>query len=376
MSDPSANVDIEDVLSSIRRLVSNGPDKVDERLSEVREAERLVLTPSQRVDEAENARKAEDAGSPHSGAAGVTEAHPPEADQSLEPEPDSAGCRDGDAAVREAADTAAAIGADVEVETGPGPESGSGSETAPSAVSTEPADPDSGTEEYDWADMDATGSWKVKPVTATEFRAAVGADETEDDSALDGIAAMFARHETATPSSWEPDGDDEDAFADGASSPTLDWRDVDQTDEPDEDKSQEMEDADGYEPEAPEDYEPEAPGSYGSESSDAHDPGAEALGDNEPEASRAESFDAGGARDERQGYAIDWGAMNAGTGEAEDNAFAGEDEAVLDEEALRDLVAEIVREELMGTLGERITRNVRKLVRREIHRALNSQDFD
>lgn len=51
------------------------------------------------------------------------------------------------------------------------------------------------------------------------------------------------------------------------------------------------------------------------------------------------------------------------------------DEPVMDEEALRELVAEIVREELQGALGERITRNVRKLVRREIQRALASQDL-
>lgn len=50
--------------------------------------------------------------------------------------------------------------------------------------------------------------------------------------------------------------------------------------------------------------------------------------------------------------------------------------AGLDEETLRKMVAEIVREELMGTLGERITRNVRKLVRREIYRILSSQEFD
>ena len=54
----------------------------------------------------------------------------------------------------------------------------------------------------------------------------------------------------------------------------------------------------------------------------------------------------------------------------------GGDDAVLDEEMLRDLVSDIVRQELQGALGERITRNVRKLVRREIHRALASQDFD
>jgi len=49
--------------------------------------------------------------------------------------------------------------------------------------------------------------------------------------------------------------------------------------------------------------------------------------------------------------------------------------ATMDEEALRDLVAEIVREELQGALGERITRNIRKLVRREINRALAAQDL-
>ena len=49
---------------------------------------------------------------------------------------------------------------------------------------------------------------------------------------------------------------------------------------------------------------------------------------------------------------------------------------LLDEEALRDLVSEIVREELQGALGERITRNVRKLVRREIHRALVAQELE
>ncbi|KEJ89195.1 hypothetical protein [Sulfitobacter donghicola] len=55
---------------------------------------------------------------------------------------------------------------------------------------------------------------------------------------------------------------------------------------------------------------------------------------------------------------------------------AGEEEPLMDEAALRDLVSEIVRAELQGALGERITRNVRKLVRREIHRALTAQDME
>jgi hypothetical protein len=47
-----------------------------------------------------------------------------------------------------------------------------------------------------------------------------------------------------------------------------------------------------------------------------------------------------------------------------------------DEAVLRDLVRDLIREELSGTLGERITRNVRKLVRAEIHRSLTARDLE
>ncbi len=49
---------------------------------------------------------------------------------------------------------------------------------------------------------------------------------------------------------------------------------------------------------------------------------------------------------------------------------------VLDEEALEAFVREMIREELRGVLGERITRNVRKLVRAEINRALTARGLD
>lgn len=52
------------------------------------------------------------------------------------------------------------------------------------------------------------------------------------------------------------------------------------------------------------------------------------------------------------------------------------DDPVLDEETLRELVRDIIREELAGALGERITRNVRKLVRVEINRALTAREFE
>ncbi|MEM9855670.1 MAG: hypothetical protein AAF841_14670, partial [Pseudomonadota bacterium] len=50
-------------------------------------------------------------------------------------------------------------------------------------------------------------------------------------------------------------------------------------------------------------------------------------------------------------------------------------DVAIDPDMLRELVSEIVRKELQGELGERITRNVRKLVRREINRALAGQDL-
>lgn len=62
------------------------------------------------------------------------------------------------------------------------------------------------------------------------------------------------------------------------------------------------------------------------------------------------------------------------------NAFLSDDamlaDAGLDEDMLRDLIVDVIRQELQGVMGERITRNVRKLVRREIHRILAAQDLD
>ncbi len=46
------------------------------------------------------------------------------------------------------------------------------------------------------------------------------------------------------------------------------------------------------------------------------------------------------------------------------------------EETLRPIVRQLLREELQGEMGERITRNVRKLVRQEIQRALAAEGLD
>jgi hypothetical protein len=59
-----------------------------------------------------------------------------------------------------------------------------------------------------------------------------------------------------------------------------------------------------------------------------------------------------------------------------DSLLQDPEDSLIDEEALRELVSEIIRQELQGTLGERITRSVRKLVRREIARALAGRDLE
>jgi hypothetical protein len=56
--------------------------------------------------------------------------------------------------------------------------------------------------------------------------------------------------------------------------------------------------------------------------------------------------------------------------------FPETEDGLLDEETLRDIIAEVVREELQGALGQRITRNVRKMVRREIRLALAAEDLE
>ena len=60
----------------------------------------------------------------------------------------------------------------------------------------------------------------------------------------------------------------------------------------------------------------------------------------------------------------------------DDSASGGEvwssdEELLVDEDVLRKVVADIVRDELQGRLGERITRNVRRMVRHEIEKAIS-----
>lgn len=51
-------------------------------------------------------------------------------------------------------------------------------------------------------------------------------------------------------------------------------------------------------------------------------------------------------------------------------------DVMVDEQALRSLVQTIFREEMAGPMGERITRNIRKLVRAEVGRMLAAHDLE
>ncbi len=50
------------------------------------------------------------------------------------------------------------------------------------------------------------------------------------------------------------------------------------------------------------------------------------------------------------------------------NLFAGSQ--TMDDTEMRELVAKVVREELEGAFGEQLTRNIRKMIRREIAQAM------
>jgi len=57
-------------------------------------------------------------------------------------------------------------------------------------------------------------------------------------------------------------------------------------------------------------------------------------------------------------------------------SFPDDDVSFVDEDALREIISDVVREELQGEMGKRITRNIRKLVRREIRIALATDELE
>lgn len=300
MSDPVSNAEIEDVLSSIRRLVSSDirQGASGREAPGTPQTERLVLSPALRVDPVPADRSAHAADMPPGSQPRAT---------------------------AQAAET--------------------GSGTAAMAA------------------PDATASVIAPDVPVADENAAHTAQGARDIRArVAEFEAVIARREDQ----WEPDGTAADGLANSGIS-AVPWDDPDPGDAADDDDTPRADALEG-------DIAPESRAGDEAEPQTSDKPMSHATTEDD-----AAKTDDGDAPDIAQAMGPSRAAGNAaprdGTGSQDWRSVLG-DEPVLDEMALRDLVAEIVREELQGALGERITRNVRKLVRREIRRVMSSQDFD
>ena len=323
MSEPVTNVEIEDVLSSIRRLVTED-GRVERRTKSETPTSgsgRLVLTPALRVASADESSQPHDEDRPPEPAHEPARAFHPSA------EPDEIKFRSRKS-MQAAPQAPAADDSSTETSPAPWTEPGATLHQAASEATEPVAEPS--VPGGDRPDMSAGSQPPETPAKAAEETGLPDASDapvadaaSPDDAALaeaslaDTLSAKIQALETAIAQApdqqWEPDGSgEEDNFA-GAAFKTMRWRD------------------------------------HADPKARPHQPGRE-----------PETVDA--------------------TYESEEAAFEPEpaipDEAVMDEEALRELVRDIVRQELRGALGERITRNVRKLVRREIHRAMTAQDLE
>ena len=381
MSDPVTQAEIEDVLSSIRRLVSedgrSGPRPVtgpavgsqQDNLSAsapqapAKPTSRLVLTPALRV--AEDTCDAAEAGSDQPEAVDVSSEAEVEASWGMEAAYDLQGVSHLDLEVEPELDPGEVIAfrSNDTVEVDGDADLAADQYSATEQSEAEPAQAAEGTEPADaapWRDPEATlfGSVDSPPMDAAEAEMQLSPQISEtvaeqgqnaDDARLDLDEAEVAEPETdeldgsqrvsavvqkiaeleakvaRSTGQWEPDGASSDPYA-GTNIETLEWQDH------------------------------------------TEEVGAEAEVEADPAPQTEDETDAGFDAAALAEEAVTRATMDALGDDAAEESY-------LDEESLRELVADIVRSELQGALGERITRNVRKLVRREIQRALAAQDL-
>jgi hypothetical protein len=393
MSDPVTNAEVEDVLSSIRRLVSE-----DKRpLQAPKPApvnDRLVLTPALRVadGEADTPKRSEP---PRDINAYTVPRSVPDRPEN-QPEPatpplrsdwargmdeDRDQCED-DVEDLSGFDTAATM-SDVDDDNWDAP--WRDEDDHPHASASDPFDdnfeyaiseqadvPDENlpSEQADEDDTPAPVSSDELSARETRVRrrlmaAAAGtlasdpqpdAPSSKGETAEASLSAKIAALETAVskiPENWEPDEPGTDAYS-GTAAPTMAWED-----DIVRDATGALMDEDDAPSEVTSVFRRHMPQDSVAQMRD-HEAKAEAQTEEAAE-------DANPAATSSQGAEPDAAA---------DPADLVSDDQILDEDALRDLISDIVRAELQGALGERITRNVRKLVRREIHRALTAQELE
>ncbi len=371
MSDPLKSTNIEDVLSSIRRLVSEeSRDKATRR--QTTDSDKLLLTPAQRVSERAQAsvppeptqEPAEDGFDFHS----IRDAEPPQ---------------DGDTADAPQAEMPEETPEDVVSETpevtdaqpdesidsaGPGPDD----ETDATDAAQAPLILDSPADDAPIA-LDVAPEPTDEPALVEPFVAQ--AEHRTDDEAGDlaqqdtppGMADMPEHEAPQADAGAAPDLDDTEFH------PLEDRPEAEEIADPQDSPDALKWEDDGNE--APQDPAPDTVNADAAVWSGTLYAAARAHGE-DPVQQDARSDETDQAAQAEDPTPQPQPTQQSPASEAEPFDFLAEDDTLIDEDALRELVAEIVREELQGALGERITRNVRKLVRREIHRALSAQDFD
>jgi len=447
MSDPMTNPEIEDVLSSIRRLVSEDSRTV--RRQEPAAMGKLVLTPALRV--AEPVEEVSEAPEAEADDAPVAEAGAAEADAREDQAADAGADSGADATGMDAVAYdmgaeafefsrrsplrqpaagpyglgAAEAEAETEAEDDPAAEAELAEPQAFGAPAHEPAQEDDeppfltargksleeriaeleaavGAQADEW-EPDGSELAAGRPVDEREIpvRAPeapgietaftdLGAEQASEaerwDAAAEEIEAGEAEAESAEEDVAEAEPAEEEAAEEGFSDvadaeadeePTAEAEAAEEAHTADDASDTDNED----EPQAEPDLETAVEwGRHGVAFATFHR-GRLSERDEAPSDARAEAYGAGADNlagdddlwlDAEPELETDDAAETGQRGEGFDLA----DDAILDEEALREMVAQIVRDELQGVLGERITRNVRRLVRREVQRALTLKDFE
>lgn len=329
MSNPVTNAEVEDVLSSIRRLVSE-----DKRPIQIQNAvpanDRLVLTPALRVAEESDDESDLDA---------------------LEFEEDDL----DDLAVEAEQDSAEQLSEqDEEMDLD---DPAHDYEADPYNFADDDDEDGEGDLELDFSALKIEDEDNDRPIDAP------AAAKTDTSDAGSGKAAALSAKiealETAIgkiSDTWEPDEPGSDEYS-GTEEPAMAWEDDD-----DHEEMGALLDVEDKEEDECDDHD--------------HDDDDEVDAYHDADDSQAAPMPATPQAEPEPQPGLMAAQPSQDDTHEEDRFAYGNDDQLIDEEALRDLVSDIVRAELQGALGERITRNVRKLVRREIHRALTAQELE
>lgn len=334
MSEPMKSEAIEDVLSSVRRLVSDNSSTKAKTDAET--ANKLLLTADQRIPESNLARIE----APVEGAA--------KADLAVVEAVRSSQSEDAN----EEADTATGL------EWSPDDRMANWDDVGSSKASSEEFEPESGAP--DIAD-DTSGA--IARALAEALAAGSEDDATEKSHDEDAEVLLLTPEDVEAVKDGPATASEENVLEEDASekSAPQEVASEDQAAAPEpaplDDLDQELAELSGNDIEEAEDTPDETP--VFSRTKRAEDRVAEF----------GAQIDAASGDDALEDHIEDLGDRAALFG-------YGDDESVLDEEGLREIISQVVREELQGVLGQRITRNVRKMVRREIRMTLAAEDLE